>query len=137
MRTRKAVKAGMAAFAVVFATGFVLGTIRVLAVAPYLGSLTAVAIEVPLMLIASWAVTSWAIERWGVDRRLSARIEMGAIAFMLLIAFEAMFGIAAFGQSSRQWLSSFFTPAGAVGLIAQLAFGFMPVMRMTFPHKTP
>ncbi len=136
MGARQSMMAGTVAFIAVFATGFVLGTIRVLVVAPRLGPLAAVLIEIPLILVASWRVTGWAIQRWVVDRRYAERIRMGAIAFALLIAAEAVLGIAVFRQSPGQWLSSFTTPAGAVGLIAQLAFGFMPVMQMKLPHST-
>ena len=46
--------AGAAYFAVVFATGFALGVVRVLVTAPRLGETGAVLLEVPIILAASW-----------------------------------------------------------------------------------
>lgn len=132
----RAAAAGIAASTAVFAAGFVLGTIRVLLVAPRFGSLASVLIEIPLMLIASWAVTGTAIRHWRVDHRFSARMVMGTTAFALLIIAEALLGIAVLGQSPSQWLGAFSTPAGAAGLIAQLAFGFMPIIQMMLPRST-
>ena len=126
----------MATSAAVFAAGFALGTIRVLLVAPHLGPLAAVAIEIPLMLIACWIVTGWVIRHCNIDRRFSARIMMGAIAFALLITAEALLGIAVLGQSPSQWLGAFTTPAGVIGLIAQLTLGFMPMIQMKLLQST-
>ena len=135
IETRQVVVAGVAAFGAVFSTGFVLGAIRMLVVAPHVGAFIATLIEAPLMLVASWIITGWAIRRWGVDRQMSARIKMGAIAFALLIVAEALFGIVILGQSPGQWLSTLSTPAGSTGLTAQFTFGFMPVIWMKLPRS--
>ena len=50
----RATKAGALYAIIVFVIGFILGTIRVLLVAPRLGETTAVIIEAPIMLAASW-----------------------------------------------------------------------------------
>lgn len=127
MHQRTIAMAGIAAFAAVFAIGFVLGTIRTLAITPRIGPVNSVLIEVPLMLGASWAITRWAIQRWEVPPRVSARLMMGAIAFAFLMTAEAMLGRLAFDQSVGQWWAGLTSPAGAIGLFAQLSFALMPL----------
>ncbi len=46
--------AGRACFSVVFAAGFVLEAIRIIALAPSLGETKATAIDVPVMLLLAW-----------------------------------------------------------------------------------
>ena len=57
--------AAAAYWAAVFALGFVLGTIRVLWLAPLIGLLPATALELPFMLAASWLVAGLVIARFG------------------------------------------------------------------------
>jgi hypothetical protein len=63
-----ALKAGFLYFAIVFAVGFVLGTIRVLLLVPHLGSTLAVSIELPLILVVSWFTCRWLTRRLHVPR---------------------------------------------------------------------
>jgi hypothetical protein len=96
---RSAVGAAGAYFAVVFAAGFIAGSIRVLIVAPRLGRLGAVIIELPAMLAISWLICGWAVWRFGVPARLGARAVMGAIAFALLMLAELSVSVVVFGRS--------------------------------------
>ena len=50
--------------ATVFAAAFILGTLRVLVLAPRLGELAAVTLEVPVVLGLSWIVAGWVLRRW-------------------------------------------------------------------------
>ena len=82
------VKAGSAYFAMVFATAFLLGTLRVTLLVPRLGELGGLAIELPLLLIYSWIACGLIVRRLAVSGALSDRLAMGAIAFALLMAAE-------------------------------------------------
>ena len=56
-------KAGGLYFALVFAAGFALGTIRVLWVVPALGARTAELMEMPFMLVVTVVVARWVVGR--------------------------------------------------------------------------
>ena len=62
VRVFRATKAGALYANIVFLIGFILGTIRVLLLAPRLGETTAVIAEVPVMLAASWFVCRWCVD---------------------------------------------------------------------------
>lgn len=115
-------------WAIVFGLGFVLGTIRVLVIVPRLGSEgLAVALELPAMLAASWLAARWLIRRWGPLRAVE-RAFIGGLAFMLLIGAEAALAVTLFGETAAQWFAAQFRMPGLMGLIAQIAFGMMPLL---------
>lgn len=124
-----ALRAGSVYFAVMFALGFVLGTIRVVLLAPGLGAMTATLIELPVMLAASWFVCRWAVARWRVPWRPGARLAMGALAFALLIAAEVVLGTLGFGRSVGEQIAAMLSPEGLAGLAGQLLFALFPLAR--------
>jgi hypothetical protein len=65
---------------IVFLIGFILGTIRVLLLAPRLGETTAVLVEAPMILAASWFVCRWWADRLDVTRTVLARSLTGLVA---------------------------------------------------------
>jgi hypothetical protein len=123
------VKAGATYFAVVFAAGFVLGTVRVLLLIPRFGALPSVLLELPLMLAISWIACGWVLRRFQVPPRIAARLSMGAIAFALLMLAEVALSLGAFGGSMSDYLEELNTPHGLVGLAGQLLFALMPLAR--------
>lgn len=125
---RRAVFAGFAYFAIVFAAGFLLGTIRTLMLAPRVGETAAVLIELPAMLAISWVACGIVLRRLDVPAARAARFVMGALAFALLMAAEAALA-AAFGETPALYLQELQTPAGALGLAGQAAFAVIPLVR--------
>ena len=121
--------AGIAYFAIVFAAGFVLGTVRTLVLAPAVGPVAAVALELPVMLGLSWVACGWLVRRFAVPPAWPARLAMGAIAFALLMAAEAGLALLAFGQSPATYLAGLGSSAGLLGLAGQVAFALVPVVR--------
>jgi hypothetical protein len=121
-------RAALVYFAVVFAAGFALGTLRVLLVAPRWGELPAVVLEAPVMLAISWRACASALRRFAVQGR-GEGLAMGATAFALLMTAEAALAVFGFGRSPVQYLQAFTTPAGAVGLASQVAFALFPLLR--------
>ena len=113
--------------AAIFALGFVLGTVRTLWLAPAVGHLAAVALELPVMLGASW----WLARHLAARRPLPSRgaaLAAGGIAFALLMVLELALGVALFGQGAGQWLAALTTPPGALGLAGQALFALMPAL---------
>ena len=125
----KSVLAGAVYFLIVFAAGFGLGTIRVAWVAPRLGATAAVLLEAPFMLAASWAACGWCVRRFRMPPAIPARMVMGTVAFTLLMAAELGLSLLLFGRPVGEWLADFRTPPGALGLLAQIAFGLIPLVR--------
>ena len=113
---------------IVFLVGFVLGIVRVLMLMPWLGGTAAVALEVPVMLMASWFVCRASVDRFRVAPKLGLRSLMGAVAFLVLIAAEFALGLA-FGRPVVDQIVSFASWPGAIGLAAQIAFAALPVVQ--------
>jgi hypothetical protein len=124
-----ALKAGAGYFAAVFGLGFVLGTVRVLLVAPAVGVLPATLIELPIMLLASWRICAWSVRRFKVPSELRARVAMGALAFTLLIAAETALGVWGFGLTLQQLLTGYRDAGPLLGLAAQIAWAVFPLIQ--------
>ena len=123
----KFMSAAFVYFALVFAIGFVLGTIRVLITAPAVGEVWATVVELPVMLAASWFVCAWTIRRHQVPPRVGARIGMGLLALLLLLTAETALGVAGFGRTLEMQFSEYLQPGPLLGLLAQMAFAAFPV----------
>lgn len=108
----------------VFAAAFVLGALRVSLVAPGLGPLPAVALELPLVLALSWFVAGRVLSRWPQTPRPG----MAIAGFLMLMVLELATALA-FGQTPGQFLSAMTTPPGALGLAGQIGFGLIPLLR--------
>ena len=126
---REPLVAAFAYWAVVFAAGFILGTLRVLALAPVFGEVASVALEIPVMLAVSWIASRGICRRLKLPTRLAPRFVMGGVAFALLITTELMLSVYAFGQTVGAWAGSLGTPAGLLGLAGQAGFGFIPAVQ--------
>jgi hypothetical protein len=124
-----AVKAGSAYFGAVFVIGFMLGTFRVLVLVPRIGEIASVLLETPLILAVSWLVSGWATERFCVSSTVSRRLLMGVVAFALLMLAEIAVSIFAFGRSIEDHLTGYRSWPGLIGLIAQIAFAFIPLVQ--------
>jgi hypothetical protein len=124
----QATKAGALYAIVVFSIGFILGTIRVLLLAPRLGETTAVIIEAPIMLVASWFVCRWCVDWLNVRRTVLTRSLMGLMAFLVLMSAEVGLG-AVLGRSLADQLAAYKSPSGSIGLGAQVIFAVFPVIQ--------
>jgi hypothetical protein len=125
---KRALLAAIAYCLVLFALGFVLGTIRVVFLGPQIGMLGATLLEVPLMLTAAYFACRWAIGRWQIAPGLSARGAM-ALCFLLLLALlETLVGVALFGRTLSETWAALGTPAGMIGLAAQIIAALLPLV---------
>lgn len=123
---------GLTLFAGVFALGFVLGVLRTLLLVPRLGELAAVAIELPLILAASWWWCGWLL-RHEAGRGLCVSgmraLAVGAIALGLLLLAELGLSIGLAGRSIGEHFALYAQPAHQLGLAGQCLFGLMPWLR--------
>ena len=121
--------AAIAYWAVVFALGFVLGTIRVTWVIPLVGLLPATALELPIILAASWFAAGWLVRRFMIERP-SEGLAVGALAFVIVMAAECALAAALTQQSPAQWLIGLAEPHTLLGLAGQAVLGLMPWWRV-------
>jgi hypothetical protein len=118
--------AALAYFAIVFAIGFALGTLRVLWLLPAFGERTAELAELPLMLIASALAARWTCARLRVPASRTARLAMGGVALLLLLGVEFTVVLALRGQTIAENLASRDPVSGAAYALSLLAFALWP-----------
>jgi hypothetical protein len=122
-----AVKAGVTYWALIFALGFVLGTVRVLWGAEALGETAFILIEIPVILTASWFTARWLMHRYAVQA-FSAAALAGTLAFALLMGAELAMAMGLSGQTPGAWFAGLWHPPHLYGTLGQVAFGAMPVV---------
>lgn len=123
----RALIATTAYFLILFALGFVLGSMRVLLIAPRFGALAATVAEVPVMLAAGFFICRWAVRRWQVptDPLIGWAMVLGFL--VLLVLFETLLGMMLFGRTLADQSAALATSAGLVGLSAQIIAALFPV----------
>jgi len=131
---RASTRAGASYALIVFAVGCVLGSLRVLLLAPHLGAMVAVLLEAPFMLAASWWVATWCTGRFRVPAQRRARVLMGVVAFGVLMLAEFALGTLAFGDSVPAYLRTIGSAPGAIGFAAQIAFASFPLLQLKCEH---
>ena len=129
---QRAVIAGSVYFLLLFAFGFLLGTVRVLLVIPYVGTLVATMLEVPVMLAAAYVVCPRVIRRFKVPPERPARGVMALVFLILLALFESALGSLLFNRTMADQWAALSTPAGMLGLSAQIIAALFP-LRITTP----
>lgn len=127
---RRAAWAGMAYFALVFAVGFLLGTLRVMVLVPRLGESAAVITELPLMLAVSWLACRWVVARFKVAPVVAPRAVLGAVAFALLMLAEVAVATLGFGRSLSEHVARYGEPSASLGLTAQVIFALLPSLQL-------
>ena len=123
------IKAGLAYFGAVFVVGSALGAVRVLVLVPRLGETASVLLEVPVILVVSWRLSGWTTQEFRVSSAVSRRLLMGVVAFALLMLAEMGVSVFAFGRSIEDHFAAYRSSQGVIGLIAQIAFAFIPLMQ--------
>lgn len=118
--------AALAYFAIAFAVGFGLGTLRVLWVAPALGERLAELAELPLMVLACALAARWTCARLRVPDGAGPRLAMGALALALLLAVEFTVVLALRGLTLETYLASRDPVSGTAYALSLLAFALWP-----------
>ncbi|MFM7348065.1 MAG: hypothetical protein ACKO01_01090 [Erythrobacter sp.] len=121
-------KAAVSYWAMIFALGFVLGTLRVVWIAPALGAVPATLLELPVMLAASWLASGSLLRRFAIADQRDALVA-GAVAFALLMAAECALAGLLNGESPASWLAGLARPEAVLGLAGQVIFALLPWWR--------
>ena len=121
-------KAGVLYFARVFRVGFILGPIRVLGVAPRLGTRMAELLETPVMLVITILAARWIVRRLAVPSTLSCRLGMGCIALILMLVAEFTLVLWLRGLSIREYLAGRDPVAGTAYYLTLGTFAAMPLL---------
>jgi hypothetical protein len=121
--------AGALWFAVMFGLGFLLGPLRILLLEPWLGATGAVLVEAVPMIVAMLLVAPWVARLFGVPPSAAARLGMGAVGLVLLLAADTLLGWLLFGRGIEALLARAETWDGRVYLALLLLFFLMPLLR--------
>ncbi|MFO1425492.1 MAG: hypothetical protein U1F11_00660 [Steroidobacteraceae bacterium] len=98
----RALRAGFLYFLWVFGAGFLLGTLRQLVVIPLVGARTAELIEIPLMIAVVVLAARWTVRRPLAAAGAGECALAGLACLVLLLAAEAVVGVALRGLTLRQ-----------------------------------
>lgn len=123
----RAIRAGFAYFALVFAVAFLLGIVRTLWIAPELGATNAVLVELPLMLAVSWFVARWLVPRMAIGSA-AEQLMMGVTAFATLMLAELGLAVLLLDQTFAIWFGELFGIPGILGFLGQIGFGAIPLL---------
>ena len=121
------VKAGALYFVVVFAVGFVLGTVRTLWVVPRLGTRIAELMEMPIMLAVTIVAARWTVLRLSVPMIWSARLGMGCGALVLMLVAEFGFVLWIRGLSIKEYFATRDPVSGTAYYLLLMVLAIMPV----------
>jgi hypothetical protein len=119
-------KAALIYFAVVFGTGFVLGTIRVLWIIPGIGERNAELLEQPLMLIAIVLAAQWIVRRTRSASRPIDHLTIGLVALTLLVVAELLIVLELRKLSFSEYVRSRDPVSATVSFVMLGVFGLMP-----------
>ncbi|WP_431303905.1 hypothetical protein [Sediminicoccus sp. BL-A-41-H5] len=108
-----------------FGMGFLLGPLREFVLAPAIGPILALALELPLLLgFCAW-IAPRILRRCRVPPGI-ARLRLGLLALALLVALEFSLGVPLRGWDLSAWLAHLATPPGLVTLLGYLIFALIP-----------
>jgi hypothetical protein len=125
---RQILKAGLLYFLLVFAAGFVLGTIRVLWIVPHVGTRMAELLEAPVMLAVTVLAARYAVRRVSLRCTSSRLLSVGFVALTLLLGAEITVVVLVRHLTLEEYFASRDAVAGMVYVVMLSLFAVMPLM---------
>ncbi|NTV93131.1 MAG: hypothetical protein HGA72_07690 [Chlorobiaceae bacterium] len=129
------IKGGLAYFALVFGTGFILGILRVSFLVPRLGERYAELAEMPFMFAVILISAIYVTRRSDMPITFSARLGMGIIALALLLFAELLLAVALQDRSIGDYIASRDPVSGSVYLAMLMLFAAMPALVGLSPRR--
>ena len=124
----RAIKGGLAYFAMVFGAGFILGVLRVSFLVPRLGERLAELAEMPVMFVIILVSARSVTRRFVIPPSASACLGMGVLALGLLLTAELILSVSLQDRSLADYIASRDTISGTVYLVMLVLFAVMPVL---------
>jgi hypothetical protein len=122
----QALRPGLVYFLLVFGTGFVLGTVRVLLIVPLVGHRTAELLEMPLMLSATVLAARWITRRFPEPYSSAGGLAIGGIALGLMLTGEMAVGVGLRGMTAPEIILNRDPVSGTTYYLSLLLFAAMP-----------
>ena len=129
MSARKVLQSTLCYFGIVFAAGFVLGTIRVLMLEPAVGPQTAELLELPVMVTISYISAGFVVDRFGIPD-LKTALAVGAAAFTLLVILEFTVVLGIRGVTLQEALAARASVAGVAYALSLILYGLFPAVKL-------
>jgi hypothetical protein len=120
------IRAALAYVGVIFALGFVCGVVRNLFVISFFGPVAAVAVELPVMLSASWAWSKHRIVPQNFTFLQS--LVVGTVAFALLMLCELAVSMGILHRDLNAHIAAYAQPEAQLGLLGQVGFALIPAI---------
>ena len=122
---------------IVFLAGFVLGVVRILWLAPWLGERNAELLEMPFMLFVAYFAAGYVINHFRLPDVTSACL-VGVVALILLLALEFTVVLELRGLSVNEYLRSRDPISIAAYAFSLLVYGALPgILKFVRERSTP
>ena len=119
-------KAGVCYFAIVFGVAFVLGTVRVLWLVPKIGSRAAELAEMPILVGVMIFTARQLVRRLAIPPVASIRLAMGALALVLVVAFDFVVVLHLRGLTPQMYFETLDPVAGTAYYLTLGIFAVTP-----------
>ena len=115
------------------ASGWILGPLRMLLVAPLVGAFAAVFFEAPLMIAVMVLTVRWLARHHWIGNRWGDRVTVGLMGASIVLVGEVAGGRLMTG--GWESLNTFTTPAGLIGLLLVSVAALTPVSLLSWPRS--
>lgn len=127
---KRIIPAGLAYFAIVFGTGFLLGMVRVPFLVPRIGERWAELAEMPVMAAVIFLAAGLVLRRFPEIRSPARSLAVGFLALGLVISAELGLAVVLQSQTLAEYISSRDKVSGSAYLGLLLVFAVMPRLRL-------
>jgi hypothetical protein len=127
----KTIQAGLAYFAIVLGTGFLLGMIRVPFIVPRMGERWAELAEMPIMATVIYFASEFILRRFPEIGTPSRSLVTGLLALALTVATELALATVLQDRTLVEFIASRDKVSGSVYVALLLVFAVMPRLRLS------